>query len=317
MDDKSNLAVFISYAWGGSLEKKEWVRQHMVNALNWKYSVFWDRDTIGFGECIDICILKALSRRPIKVFCICDSDYLRSAKIVGSGLYREIQALQKIAHEDDVKIIPLIFEAECINALPHPLAGRAYLDLTELHKRNLFLGNAIYALAEGSTQAEMSVWMKNEIAKDDLFRQARLHFQNVDVRIYGNGRTHEVTFTHRQPLLAPKWMWSSSEWGYMLSDDTDTYCPAKGRWHWDYSSPSRGMRALGTATMSIFFPEQETTNDQAALHSAGNVLAQKFFAMIYKHEPFILGAEDIIPLLLNDLDGYKALRFLLESKNTS
>ncbi|MCA6221860.1 MULTISPECIES: toll/interleukin-1 receptor domain-containing protein [Photorhabdus] len=317
MDDKSNVAVFISYAWGGSLEKKEWVRRHIVNSLNWKYSVFWDRDTIGFGESIDACILKALSQRPVKVFCICDSDYLRSAKTMGSGLYREIQVLEKIAYENDVKIIPLIFEAECIQDLPTPLAGRAYLDLTELHKRNLFLGDAIYALAEGVTQAEMSVWMKKNIAKDDLFRLARRHFQDVEVKIYGNGRTHEVILSPQQPLLPAQWMWNSSEWGYMLSDDNDTFCPAKGRWHWDYSSPSRGMRALGTATMSIFFPEQTTPSDQAALHRAGNVLAQKFFSMIYKHEPFILESEDIIPLLLNDVDGYKTLEFLLKSKNKS
>lgn len=142
--------------------KKEWVRQQIVNSLNGKYSVFWDRDTIGFGESIDACIHKALTHRPIKVFCICDADYLHSAKKVGSGLHRELQILEKIAHEDQVKIIPLIFESDCIRDLPAPLAGRAYLDLAELHKRNLFIGNEMYALAEGISQAEMSILIKKK-----------------------------------------------------------------------------------------------------------------------------------------------------------
>lgn len=29
-DEEDNLSVFISYAWGGALEKKEWIRQHIV-----------------------------------------------------------------------------------------------------------------------------------------------------------------------------------------------------------------------------------------------------------------------------------------------
>ncbi|EPE1340944.1 hypothetical protein ACSGVL_001631 [Salmonella enterica] len=49
-DEEDNLSVFISYAWGGALEKKEWIRQHIVESLKWKYPVFWDRDSIGFGE---------------------------------------------------------------------------------------------------------------------------------------------------------------------------------------------------------------------------------------------------------------------------
>lgn len=314
MDDRSNVAIFISYAWGGSLEKKEWVRQQIVNSLNGKYSVFWDRDTIGFGESIDACIHKALTHRPIKVFCICDADYLHSAKTVGSGLHRELQILEKIAHEDQVKIIPLIFESDCIRDLPAPLAGRAYLDLAELHKRNLFIGNEIYALAEGISQAEMSIWIKKKIASSDLVKLAKHHFQGLDIELYGNGRTHEVTLSPQHPLLAPQWMLDSKEWGYMLTDENATFCPTKGRWHWDYSTPSRGMRALGTAAMSVFFPGQTTSGDQAAFHRAGNVLAQRFFAMIYKHEPFILNSEDIIGLLINNDDGYRALEFLLRLK---
>lgn len=314
MDDKSDVAIFISYAWGGSLEKKEWVRQQIVNSISLKYSVFWDRDTIGFGECIDSCIRKALTHRPIKVFCVCDADYLQSASTVGSGLYRELQILKSIAHEDQVKIIPLIFESNCIRELPPPLAGRAYLDLTELHKRNLFLGNEMFALAEGITQTEMNLWIKKKIASNDLVKMARHHFQKLDIEIYGNARTHEVTLSPLQPLLAPQWMWESKEWGYMLSDENATFCPAKGRWHWDYSTPSRGMRALGTVVMSVFFPRQTTPKDQEAFHCAGIVLAQRFFAMVYKHEPFILNSEDIIGILINNDEGYKALDYLLNDQ---
>lgn len=67
-DEEDNLSVFISYAWGGALEKKEWIRQHIVESLKWKYPVFWDRDSIGFGESIDACISKALDQRPLMVF---------------------------------------------------------------------------------------------------------------------------------------------------------------------------------------------------------------------------------------------------------
>ncbi|UIA84407.1 hypothetical protein LU604_05280 [Erwinia tracheiphila] len=101
----------------------------------------------------------------------------------------------------------------------------------------------------------------------------------------------------------------------MLSDEAGTFCPAKGRWHWDYATPSRGMRALGTAAMSVFFPGQTTLGDQAAFHHGGIVLAQRFFAMTYKSEPFILNSDDIIGLLINDNVGYEALKFLLKPNN--
>ncbi|WP_072036681.1 toll/interleukin-1 receptor domain-containing protein [Leclercia adecarboxylata] len=315
MDNKSDISIFISYAWGGSLERKEWVRQQIVNSISVKYSVFWDRDTIGFGDCIDSCIRKALTYRPLKILCICDADYIQSVNKLGSGLNRELQFIANIAHEDQVKIIPLIFESDCIRELPNPLAGRVYLDLTELHKRNLFIGNEIFSLAEGITQAEMNLCIKKRIASNDLVKLARHYFQKMDIEVYGNARTHEITLSTLQPLLAPQWMWESKEWGYMLSDENATYCPAKGRWHWDYSTSSRGMRALGTVVMSVFFPGQTTPKDQQAFHCAGNIMAQRFFAMIYKHEPFILNSEDILGILINNEKGYRALKYLINQQN--
>ncbi|EHV2846640.1 toll/interleukin-1 receptor domain-containing protein [Salmonella enterica] len=312
-DEEDNLSVFISYAWGGALEKKEWIRQHIVESLKWKYPVFWDRDSIGFGESIDACISKALDQRPLMVFCICDTDYLVSAQKVGSGLYRELQLLTKIATLEGVKIIPLIFDTECAQNLPEPLDGRTYLNLEEMHHRGLYLGDAMLALADGRTQSWMTMWLKKRIARDDLHRYASSYFQMQQLSIWRNASTHEVTIRPGELLLAPQWMWDSNEWNYMLSDENATFCPLKGRWHWDYFTPSRGMRALGTAVMSAFFPQCTTQVERAALQNAGVVLAQKVFAMTYMTESFILEYKEIISILLNDSNGYKAIELLLES----
>ncbi|PHM23429.1 hypothetical protein Xbud_03584 [Xenorhabdus budapestensis] len=80
MKDKSDTTIFISYAWGGGADKKEWIRAHIVSSLDWEYSLFWDRDSIAFGDSVDFTIRKALASRPLKVFCLCDEDYVYSAK---------------------------------------------------------------------------------------------------------------------------------------------------------------------------------------------------------------------------------------------
>lgn len=36
-------------------------------SLDWKYAVFWGRDSIGYGDSVDLCISKALSKRPVSV----------------------------------------------------------------------------------------------------------------------------------------------------------------------------------------------------------------------------------------------------------
>lgn len=276
MNHSKSLNIFISYAWGGTLDKKEWIRDQIVSIINREFNVFWDRDTIEFGMSIDKCIGNALKVRPLKVFCICDVDYIHQAAVLGSGLQRELLCLEKIAQDEDVRIIPLIFSANSSH-LPPPLLGRAYLDLSELSRRSLYVGDLMYALANGISQADMYKLINKKISSNDLRNLAKIHFQKLDMELYGNARTHEVTITPLQPLLPPKWMWESDEWGYMLSDETDTFCPAKGRWHWDYFTPSRGMRALGTVAMSVFFPGQTSASDQAAFHRAGNVLAKLFF----------------------------------------
>ncbi|AXF76915.1 toll/interleukin-1 receptor domain-containing protein [Erwinia tracheiphila] len=209
--NKSNLLnIFISYAWGGSLNKKEWIRGHIVGSIGREYNVFWDRDTIEFGMSIDACINKALAVRPLTVFCICDVDYIHQATVLGSGLQRELLSLEEIAQDEDVKIIPLIF-SDCTNSLPSPLPGRVYLDLTELSRRNLYIGDLIHALANGISQADMYMWINKKISSNDLRILAKIHFQELDIELYGNARTHEVTINPLQPLLPPQWMWESDE----------------------------------------------------------------------------------------------------------
>ena len=312
-DAENTPVVFISYAWGGAFGEKEWIRRNIVEGLNWQYRVFWDRDSIGFGESIDACIAKALGQRPLTVFCICDADYLASARIAGSGLSRELHMLSEIAGTEQVRIIPLLIEEGCAGRLPAPLAGLAYLDLTEPHKRGLYLGDIMYALMNGATQAEMNVALTRQIQWDDLNNRANRYFRENPFSIRGNARTHEVTTGPGQLLPAPQWMWDSDEWGYMLGDDNPTYCPSKGRWHWDYFTPSRGMRALGTAVMAFLFPHRTGPADQRALQAAGTVLAQRIFAMTYITEPFNLEPGELVCVLLNDNEGYAALASLLET----
>ena len=316
-EEQQKDAIFISYAWGGPLQHKEWIRQRIVKPLDWKYRVFWDRDSIGFGESIDKTITRALAQRPINVFCICDSDYLVAAQRVNSGLYRELQMLTQIADLDGVRIIPLIFDSDSAVDLPDPLAGRAYLNVHPLHERGLDLSTVLLGVADGATQAQVNSYIAGRLKANDLRRLADAYFSQQSLEFWGNARTHEVRVheSGQAPrlLLPAQWMWDSDEWGFMLGDENPTYCPSKGRWHWDYFTPSRGMRALGTAVMSAFFPGREDPDDQALLASAGAVLARCVFAMTYKTEAFNLAPAEVINILINDADGYAALEHLVPS----
>ncbi|TKJ71940.1 hypothetical protein PspCFBP13508_14955 [Pseudomonas sp. CFBP13508] len=315
LEEKKKDAIFISYAWGGPLEHKEWLRQRIIKPLDWKYRVFWDRDSIGFGESIDKTIAQALGQRPVSVFCICDSDYLVAAQRVNSGLYRELQMLTQIADHDGVRIIPVIFDADSAADLPEPLAGRAYLNIHPLLERGLDLSTVLLGVAEGATQAQVNTYMAGRLRANDLRQRAVHYFSRQKMELWGNALTHEVRVCQagRPPrlLLPAQWMCDSDEWGFMLDDDNPTYCPSKGRWHWDYSSPSRGMRALGTATISAFFPDRKAPDDQVMFATAGAVLARSVFAMTYKTEAFNLAPAELINLMINDAEGYAALEHLL------
>ncbi|PHM23430.1 hypothetical protein [Xenorhabdus budapestensis] len=208
--------------------------------------------------------------------------------------------LSELSSDPDVKIIPIVLDQSCLAELPVPLVGRAYLDLSEFRKRGLFLGSVMQHLAGDVTQSEMLAWISYTIRKDDLYKSAREYFHRTSVRFMGNARTHQVSINFMQPLLAPQWMWDSPEWGYMLNDEHDTYCPTKGRWHWDYFSPGRSMQSLGTAMVAQFFPDDAKEELQWAIEDVGRILAVSFISMIRKEEAFVLDVDEIIMCISSD-----------------
>lgn len=305
--------IFISYAWGDGMKRKEWVRNGIVSSLDWKYPVFWDRDSIGFGESIDQRIAQALSLRPLTVFCLCDGDFLRASGVEGSGLQRELALLGAIAGTTGVRIIPVILEAEVAEHLPGPLQGLVYVNLVALHQRRLHLGHALLALTEGATQAQLSAYLKHEVDQADLRVRALAYMHQQDVQIWGNAHTHEVTLAPMQLLTAPAWMWESADWNYMLQDDNPDFCPAKGRWPWDYTSNRpRGSRALGAAVMSAFFPQCTAPAYHWALEAEGVALTIGIFSMTRSSEAFLIDGQRLVQELLCTSEGARALRHLLD-----
>ncbi|MFK3797161.1 toll/interleukin-1 receptor domain-containing protein [Pseudomonas sp. NPDC088444] len=307
---ESQLSIFISYAWGGSLNVKEWVRERVVNDLAWRYKVFWDRDSIPFGESIDGAIRMALEERPLLVLCLCDKQFIAAAEQPGSGLHRELQMLKDAAGAPSVRIVPLIFEAGCADQLPEPLVGRAYLDLQDLHSRRLGLTSALRGVAEGCSQAQVQSGIAHQVAVYTLRQRVLSHLCKQPITIWGNARTHEVTVQgggqSRRLLLAPDWMWASDDWNFMLGDDEPTFCPSLGVWHWDHFTPSRGMRALGAAVLSTFFP-MLGSHDHWLLNAGGALLAISFFSKVKVTEAFSFEANDLVTFLIGTQDGIEVL----------
>jgi hypothetical protein len=310
-------SIFISYAWGNGLKNKEWVRQSIVANLNWLHDVFWDRDSIAFGESIDGAISKALAKRPVLVLCLCDQDYLNAAHRVGSGLFRELKMLSKIADEPGVRIVPLILEADCIERLPEPLIGRAYLNLQPLHQLNLNIGIAVLGVAEGLSQAQVQNEINDQLATFKLRQRTLNYLQQRPLTIWGNGRNHEVTVYPQGAapylLQPPQWMWESDSWNYMLDDDCPTFCPIKGRWHWELSTSSLEIRPLGTAVISTFFPQLTGEDEQKMLNTGGMLLASWFFKTVLIDEAFNFDADDLVDFLISRDEGAKVLEGLLDA----
>jgi hypothetical protein len=310
-------SIFISYAWGSGLENKEWVRQRIVQSVNWNHDVFWDRDSIAFGESIDGVIAQALAKRPILILCLCDQDYVTSAQKDGSGLYRELQMLNAIACEPGVRIVPLILESGCADKLPEPLAGRLYLNLQPLHQLNIDIGMAVTGVAEGLTPAQVQSEINAKLAAYKLRQRALKYLNGNEVIVWGNGRNHDVTVYRdgAAPYLLgpPQWMWKSRNWNYMLDDDSPTFCPSKGRWHWESSFSSIDMRPLATAVLSTFFEQLNGEEVEQALNQGGIVLANTFFRTVLITEPFRFDAEDIVGFLMRRDEGYEALEQLLNA----
>ncbi|EOW2137042.1 toll/interleukin-1 receptor domain-containing protein [Stenotrophomonas sp. GD03908] len=303
---REDTTVFISYAWGGQFHAKEWIRSDIILNLDWKYRVFWDRDSVGFGQSIDKLIERALAERPLIVFCLCDSDFLSAMSRPGSGLSRELAMLEKHVDQSDVRIVPVILGIDARAALPPVLQGRAYLDLTELHSESIPLGEFLLAATDGSTQAQITHEVQQRLEYHALRKRALYWLQDQGVRFTGSARTHEVFYKGRL-LTPPDWMYESPDWSYMIHDDNEDFCPAKGRWFWDHSGPSRAMQALGTAVASVMFLDRLRPELHGAFNSAGSVLAEKVFGYVKSHEPFHVDGEEIIRTLLNSSDGYRVM----------
>lgn len=310
-------SIFISYAWGTGFKKKEWVRQGIVASLSWKHDVFWDRDTMAFGELVERTIDKALARRPLLVLCLCDEDYLEAAQRIGSGLYEELRLLAQIADKPGVRIVPLILESGCAERLPAPLVGRLHLNLQPLHSLNLDIGMTVLGMAEGLSQAQLQRDINDRLAVFHLRRRALNFLKQRPLTIWGSGRNHEVTVRPDDAapylLKPPLWMWESSSWNYLLDDDEPTFCPTEGRWHWEYVQISTEMRPLGTAVMSAFFPQLTGKREQVLLNTGGTLLASRFFRMVEIREPFTFDADDLVSHLIRDYEGFDVMTQLLDA----
>ncbi|MCO7469446.1 toll/interleukin-1 receptor domain-containing protein [Stenotrophomonas maltophilia] len=306
---RPEASVFISYAWGEQLQTKEWIRRDIVSSLGWKYRVFWDRDSVGFGQNIDFLIDRALQERPLTVLCLCDSDFVMAMARPGSGLQRELSMLQSLDGEANVRIVPVLLCAHARTVLPPALQGRAYLDLTELHAQSIPLGEFLLAVADGCTQAQIVREVNERLDYHALRARAMAWNRNANVNFTGWASTHEVMADGRL-LRPPDWMYESPDWSYMIHDDNGHFSPAHGRWLWDHSTPSRAMQALGTATASTLFSNFLRPETHGMFNLAGSVLAIRVFSFIKSHEPFSISSAEIIQTLMNDADGYRVMQRL-------
>jgi hypothetical protein len=303
--------VFVSYAWGGRLERKEWFRHKGIDLLDSMFSTFWDRDCIQYGQTIDETIAQALTPRPLVVLCFCDIDYCDAARTRSSGLWREIKMLERIADQGAVRIVAALLDKTCTDMLPRLLRRRAYVDLTELTTRDLYLGNVLASVVLGASQTYVQTEIAEIVEAFELRRVADEYFAQRPLHLTGNGRTHEVSRSDGSKLLPPEWMRSSSRWSRVVSENEPDFSPMRGVWHWDHWTPSLGMRALGTTICAAFFPDKTAGREIAAIERCGNILASAEFSMIKKTEPFFFDADDLMKLLLSSSEGIRELKHLL------
>jgi len=307
-------SLFISYAWGGPLPQKEWLRDQVIRHLElYGFSIFWDRDSIQFGQSIDRVIRSALSTRPLSVVCICDADYIDGARRVNSGLFRELAMIAEIAGDERVRILPVILGDECAAGLPEILIDRMYLDLRRLHSSKLELGTVLGAALLGASQVDVSRLMDEQVEIAGLWARARNYFGDTRAGFDGHARTHVVKSADGKLLLAPAWMHGALHWSNRMADDVTGFCPSKGIWHWDHWTPSTGMRALGAAAMSALFPTKTNDEDIAAIEYCGDVLAVRIFSMTKKTEHLRFDWEEIIQCVIAS-GGTRALDRLLPER---
>lgn len=307
--DKS---VFVSYAWGGDLERKEWIRDHVLFDLNLVgLPVFWDRDNIKPGHLIDSIIAAALNKRPLHILCICDADYLKALDRADSGLAREFEMIKKIAADEQVLITPLLFEGVFFSDLPVFFRERLAVDFSELAKKKLNFGHIVMALIAGATQTEIIQAISYEVDLYSLWQRANNHLAEFEFSLHGNPRTHEIFLQNGERLLPPEWMLSSSEWGDRMREDEIGFSPWKGIWHWDHWTPSTGMQALGIAICSALFRRIPNEKYIAALSTCGRLVSEKIISFTKKEEALNTSGHEIIRIIIGNNEGRSALEKLL------
>ena len=296
-----------------SAEKKESLRQHLIDDFKLLgFPIFWDRDSVGYGDSIDAVIAKALDNRPIHILCMCDDDYFQASSREGSGLQRELEMISSIADSDGVRIMPIILEESCKNLLPQVLRSRMYLDLTMLHTEGLPFGEVLVSAVAGAKQPEIAEQIFQQLRANKLVKIARKYFAENPVDLYGDARTHEVRINDRQLLLPPEWMHTVTRWSARVRDDSPEFSPMKGIWHWDHWTTSTGMRAFGTAVISTMFPTKYSVEDIATIEYCGDIIAQNIISFTKKTEPLTVTDDEIFRCIVSNKRGLKALERLLQ-----
>lgn len=310
-DKQEKIPTFISYAWGGPYDKKDWLRRNIITYLEGAgCSVFWDRDSIPIGNSIFSEIEGALAKTPLNVICICDNDYVASAKTKGSGLHMELKMLRRRSKEPDLKIIPVIIEESVNRLLPQPLADRLYIDLTSLHENELTLGPTVASAVLGASQSQIKVEIAARLKEAEIWETARLHFQHQPWEIHGEASSHRVFCNPGGPLLPPKWMYDDPSWSYRASDCQEGYHPAHGIWHWDWWTPGASMCTLGAAICSALFPHK-SSESKADIIKGGEIIAQRIVRFVKSTEPLDMNWRHFDQAMLSDSTGLEALDRLL------
>lgn len=295
--------VFISYAWGEGIAKKEWLRSSIVSHLNLMgIPVFWDRDVILPGEKGNDVLAAALSARPVTVLCICDLDYLKAAQRINSGLAYELKLLSKIADTEGVRIVPIVVEDNCAEKLPEPLTGRWYVNASDLYREEHPLGPVVLRILEGANQTQLATCLTNLMAVHSLQKKAQAYAVKHPIRIEGTSK--QGVFANDQLLVPPDWMVNSTKWSSrMMEDELENeprFSPKKGIWTWSCKrGASHGMWALGTAIMSAWFPRRESSEDLAAITSGGLAIAEGIISFCHTHDVLITDEQELLRVLFD------------------
>lgn len=311
MSSKNKYFVFISYAWGGPFERKEWLRRDVIRYLDVADStVFWDRDSIPLGHPIDDSIRTALSRKPLVIFCICDQDYVQSAKTRGSGVHVELEMISVLGHQTDTQVIPVVVDDAVLASLPAPLAGRTFLNLAPLRESGLPLGPILRSAVCGASQREILGKISRHLREASVWEKAEAHFQQGIHEIIGDAQSHRVRTNTGQLITAPQWMYDDDSWNYRASAKQDGYEPGAGIWAWSLGQQGASIQTLGAAICSAYFPGKLTSNLPAII-KGGNTLAKHVLSAVDRQEPLVTGWREFVAAMLHVDGGLEAIERLL------